>query len=104
MIEPLYSLRKLSVASGLTIEYLRDLVSSGDLAPTRRGKRGRIFIAESEWQRWQQSQTQPVKSPDDKHHALLLVPPRRAPVVRDGPVSIDHLLPPGHKKVFARSA
>jgi hypothetical protein len=105
MIDPLYSLRKLAAANeGITVEYLRDLVSRGDLAPTRRTPRGRIFIAESEWQRWQQSQTAPAKSEDEKAQGLTLVPPKRAPNVRDEPVNIDHLLPPGYKKVFARSA
>jgi hypothetical protein len=101
-IDRLYSLRELSAAnSGVTVEYLRDLVSSGDIDCVRRGRLGRIYIRLSAFNAWQERNT---KSAKPQPVVVQLNPPHKAPASKREPVNIDDLLPPGHKRVFARSA
>jgi hypothetical protein len=100
MIDPLYSLRKLSAVSGVTVEYLRGLIERGELAIVRSSPRGQIFIAESAWRQWQESHVQPATS---KANVVPLIPPKRAPSVKAEPVDVDSFLPKGFKKPFPRS-
>jgi hypothetical protein len=100
-IDRLYSLRELSAVSGLSVEYLKDSVARGELAVFRRTERGMIFIRESAFELWQLSHTTSAKP---QPVVVQLNPPHKAPASKREPVNIDDLLPPGHKRRFARSA
>jgi hypothetical protein len=100
-IEPLYSLKKLSDASGMTVEYLRGLIERGELAIVRSTPRGQIFVAESAWTAWQQAHV--VGAKDPKSNVVPLNPPKRAPSVKAEPFDVDSLLPKDFKKPFPRS-
>jgi hypothetical protein len=100
-IDRLYSLRELSAASGLSLDALYDSVSSGELEVFRRTARGKIYVRESVFVAWQASHSTAAKP---QPVVVQLNPPHKAPASKREPVNIDDLLPPGHKRVFARSA
>jgi hypothetical protein len=100
-IDRLYSLRELSAVSGLTVEFLKDSVSRGELEVFRRTSLGRIYVRESVFVAWQASHSTAAKP---QPVVVQLNPPHKAPASKREPVNIDDLLPPGHKRVFARSA
>jgi hypothetical protein len=100
-IDRLYSLRELSAVSGLTVEFLKDSVSRGELEVFRRTSLGRIYVRESVFVAWQASHSTAAKP---QPVVVQLNPPHKAPTSKREPVNIDDLLPPGHKRVFARSA